>query len=883
MKKTSLRRLLSLCLALFLFLTALPVAAVDADAAERITHHTDTADVTATSSDGFAARKYLTINDDGTVTITMETWAANDGEVEIPSYDIVLLFDQSCAANDKRADIFAAAQDFLTRLSTPYEQGGLAATQGAGHRIAVLGYGRINNSGEYGQNSITTPGGIFTGFSGRDIQSANYNTGYYNADGSFISDSDDLSWSEAADLTSNDLPTLRDNSNCITYAQTFMEVEEAQGIINDGYISKWNSGAARLDVGLTLANRVMNTTVKTDTGNTERYQMVLIFSDSCATQEAGGIATSRIGAVTTAMNALRTNCDAVLSIGTYHRLRGDTADTEANYLAQMQEMTGSQQSSDGGETYACKKDPNYTFDLSEDATLDNAFNLMLNLISSTANIIHTDIVPPQFVISDNSATLGEVYTVPFTGYGGTDGQTPLWGDESKTDQTYYYKTDNDGNTVMEVDVVLNPIPTYQYWESQNTPVPKGFKLVVKITVKPADGFIGGNNVPTNDPRSGVYVNGSYTEDGKIKVNFPDPTINVPVRFDYAVRDQSFYFEGSSQYSDVRNDNWITYLIGGTSYRFDGKNNAYVDIEYQIYSQDNKTEPVATCTITHGQSTASFGSTNRYVTYTACTSYTVKCTVTPVSPASSGGTSADTVLADKTAYVHVINPTVTYRDIQFASSEPVAVSSGHVSTVWKCGCTSSHDYGASADIQLEWQYFVDGTAVTEVDYTAVDKDVNVQLLADGVDRTGKVTFVRQSCQVCGYAGDTHGGTEDKAEFVIHTLLTTLTVTKSGASELDEYQTFLFDIKGKAGTAAADVDLTVAIQGNASITITDLPLGTYTVSEQTDWSWRYEVDGAAVREMTFTTSAGMTAIFDNTRNETKWLDGNTHCTNVFNGAD
>ena len=76
--------------------------------------------------------------------------------------------------------------------------------------------------------------------------------------------------------------------------------------------------------------------------------------------------------------------------------------------------------------------------------------------------------------------------------------------------------------------------------------------------------------------------------------------------------------------------------------------------------------------------------------------------------------------------------------------------------------------------------------------------------------------------------------------------TLTITKSCAYAMDPGQTFVFRIQGVSGIAAA-IDMTVTISGTGSLTITDLPLGDYTVTEDTSWSWRYTPD-SAVKEVT-----------------------------------
>lgn len=61
---------------------------------------------------------------------------------------------------------------------------------------------------------------------------------------------------------------------------------------------------------------------------------------------------------------------------------------------------------------------------------------------------------------------------------------------------------------------------------------------------------------------------------------------------------------------------------------------------------------------------------------------------------------------------------------------------------------------------------------------------------------------------------------------------LTITTTCA---DNDQSFLFAVSA-TGTALGDIHLKVVLVGNDSQTIKDLPVGDYTITEQTEWSWR-----------------------------------------------
>ena len=102
---------------------------------------------------------------------------------------------------------------------------------------------------------------------------------------------------------------------------------------------------------------------------------------------------------------------------------------------------------------------------------------------------------------------------------------------------------------------------------------------------------------------------------------------------------------------------------------------------------------------------------------------------------------------------------------------------------------------------------------------------------------------------------------------------LTITKQGCENIDENQSFIFDVTGPNGYSKR-----VVVNGNSSVTIKGLKIGTYTVTEVTNWSWRYtaksssqsiELKPAVTNEVTFV----------NTRSNGKWLGGDAYSKNIF----
>ena len=106
---------------------------------------------------------------------------------------------------------------------------------------------------------------------------------------------------------------------------------------------------------------------------------------------------------------------------------------------------------------------------------------------------------------------------------------------------------------------------------------------------------------------------------------------------------------------------------------------------------------------------------------------------------------------------------------------------------------------------------------------------------------------------------------------------LTITKSGCNAADENQCFIFTITGDGTTR------TVVIQGNGSVTIQGLKAGTtYTVTEDSGWSWRYK-DASGAQTVTLQPGVVNNVAYTNQRDNPKWLGGDAYSRNIFGTLD
>ena len=106
---------------------------------------------------------------------------------------------------------------------------------------------------------------------------------------------------------------------------------------------------------------------------------------------------------------------------------------------------------------------------------------------------------------------------------------------------------------------------------------------------------------------------------------------------------------------------------------------------------------------------------------------------------------------------------------------------------------------------------------------------------------------------------------------------LTIVKTGCSESDLNQAFIFTVTGPDNYSNQ-----VVIKGNGSVTIKGLKIGAYTIHEESGWSWRYSCDDKTV-ELVGGAAVTNSVTMENTRGNDKWLDGNASADNVFTGSN
>ena len=186
-----------------------------------------------------------------------------------------------------------------------------------------------------------------------------------------------------------------------------------------------------------------------------------------------------------------------------------------------------------------------------------------------------------------------------------------------------------------------------------------------------------------------------------------------------------------------------------------------------------------------------------------------------------------------------------------------------------------------------------TEAASVEYTVYYQDANGNNLKPSATKTTEYSTVTESyLPIDGYAPHQYSITKDmsadpeqnKIVFIYYPTLTTLNIRKTGFDAADAGTTFIFRIKGTDGNTK-NIDLRVTIHGYVmgdhvpNVTVADLPVGSYTVTEESDWSWRYQPKNG---EQTITLDpdgAKNVLTFENERKDGQWLSGDAYNNNLY----
>lgn len=501
----------------------------------------------------------------------------------------------------------------------------------------------------------------------------------------------------------------------------------------------------------------------------------------------------------------------------------------------------------------------------------NASTVVRPSSSLNSSTVIKDIIAPQFQLPEGTeATNITIKTYRYSKYNGDFNKEGSWTENNGDNLGASATVTTDGIvSVTGFDFSNNWCGNANSYTGQQQP--HGNKLVISFVVSPKAGFLGGNDVYTND---GAYVYANATATTPV-AQFPRPTVNVPIQdVTVTAKDKNVYLLGNLTADQIKSG--ATVHCGGVTldlsnasedrpYGLEPWQTAYVDID-ELKIVDNEGNEVGI---------------NDYQDLQDDTTYTVSATVKPKTDGVvASGTPNDT--AGKTGKdegnIYVFKPELTYQDSVVSLGETVAnYAANTVSQKWKHG----------TDYVVEGTAMIGEVPMLEITYSPaiptggkkIDSldDISVTVATATIndeDVLEYITFMREACSYESCLWKTKAESRNNPAFVLHVNTFELTIVKTGWQGIDENQSFIFDVK-----QGNTVIMTVTIKGNGCVKITGLPAGTYTVEENKNWSWRYTPTYSPASVTLGGTTKSGTITAKNTREGNNWLDGNAYVENKW----
>lgn len=255
--------------------------------------------------------------------------------------DIIFLIEQSAFMNtqndttqygQERADILKSMENLLQNLPAP--------TTGE-HRVAIAGFGRINNSGSSDSYIESQhPGARLT-----TDQNPSLNTGYYThgTDGSpvFHSQSGWTEWSRIPNNDETTLPQMPEGYLATeSYDNVFMSIDKAEDVIDVDKMVSWHAGASRMDAGLQITKQLAE--IAKEHKGEDRNLIIFVAASSLPYQNGIGVQSLRSEAAQAAATELKNNYNAtIFGFGDFRPLTLQSGMSSEDQRTQFNEtMTG---------------------------------------------------------------------------------------------------------------------------------------------------------------------------------------------------------------------------------------------------------------------------------------------------------------------------------------------------------------------------------------------------------------------------------------------------------------------------------------------------------------------------------------------------------------
>lgn len=644
------------------------------------------------------------------------------------------------------------------------------------------------------------------------------------------------------------------------YGNAFQNMNTSTGVGNvSASIEALSAdGGTLTNLGLEMGNGIFGANPIAE--GEKRNRVVIVFSDGVPGWSSYDSDTAN-SAITQAGTAKNTYGATVYTIGIFPGADATSAgnqngnETEkANWF--MQRVSSNTQ---------YPQSPSYYLSAADAGTLNSIFQQISNQIETGgaettlgSETVVKDIISPYFTLPAGTTASGiRIDTYACTG---KDGNTYTWSGTSGGPGGATATVDGDQVSVTGFDFSENWCGTET--DAQGNSTVRGNKLVISFEVSPKSGFLGGNEVITN-ASAGIYENGSAQTP---VMTFEQPKVNVPIQdVTVTATDKNVYLKGEVTADQLKDGSEISVgdvkldLSKATDtdkpYGLDPWQTEYVDITVTVKDKDGN--PIS----------------DKLENLTEDTTYTVEVTVSPKTAGTSTAAKGDAATAktganDPAANIYVFKPELTFKDSSAYYGESVPTNNDYSSNkvgleTWKHGDTASTDSGVTmlgTKPTLDISYTPDESKLESGKYTKQDAPVAATVKIGTENVNEHTTFVHQDCTTaCGWETP---ATPGAPAFLIHIQTCTLNITKQGGAADESY---VFDVF-KDGVKYSEV----TVWGNGTETLVELPIGTYTISEYTGWSWRYSANNGGSAALTAQNPTGSIAC-TNTKNNNQWLNG------------
>lgn len=367
-------RILSYLLVFSMILALLPASAL-AEGESTTTQH-----VTATVKHAFDNSGAET----GQITAQIEAYLTDtdDQSRTVKPCDIIFLIEQSTFMNTptdttqygkERADILNSMESLLQNLPTP--------TTGE-HRVAIAGFGRINNSG-------TSDSYIESQHPGTQLsatQNPSLNTGYYTCENNAPDFHSQSGWTEWDKITGYDekttLPEMPEGYLATeSYDKVFMSIDDAKNVIDVDKMVSWHAGASRMDAGLQITKQLAKIAQAHKADGKDRNLIIFVAASSLPYQNSAGFQLLRSEAAQAAAQELKNNYNAtIFGFGDFRALNlqngMSSEDQRTQFNETMAGICGNSNTLDGTP---------YFKGLSQVHDIDEALNELLIQIDANVN------------------------------------------------------------------------------------------------------------------------------------------------------------------------------------------------------------------------------------------------------------------------------------------------------------------------------------------------------------------------------------------------------------------------------------------------------------------------------------------------------------------